>query len=227
MSHSPVSGGGNGSAERSAPRTNSAIVDLRPRSRPPAPRRLPDEHVAHLVLAAAAGEHAAWDALVNEFSGLIWAVVRAHRLRDADGGDVVQLTWLRLVESLDRLHDPARVGAWLATTARRECLRVLGGNQRQLLTGDQFPEQESPDPLPGESLARLERNQAMSRGFSLLRASDQALLRLLMAEPSPSYEEISAALDMPVGSIGPTRQRALARLRQALEDQGTLTLLAD
>ncbi len=227
MSHPPVSVGGQGSAEHSAPRTNSAVLDLRPRSKPRAPRRLSDERAAQLVLAAAAGEQAAWGALVKEFSGLIWAVVRAYRLRDADAGDVVQLTWLRLVESLDRLHDPARVGAWLATTARRECLRVLGASQRQLLTGDQFPEQESRDPLPGESLARFERDQAMWRGFSLLRASDQALLRLLFAEPSPSYEEISAALGIPVGSIGPTRQRALARLRRALEHQGTLTLLTE
>ncbi len=227
MSHPPVSGGGQGSAERSAPRTNSSLLDVRPRSGARASRRLPDEHVAQLVLASAAGEQAAWEALVKEFSGFIWAVVRAHRLRDADAGDVVQLTWLRLVESLDRIHDPARVGAWLATTARRECLRVLGANQRQLLTGDHFPEQESPDPPPGESLARLERDQAMWRGFSLLRASDQALLRLLFTEPSPSYEEISAALGMPVGSIGPTRQRALARLRRALEREGTLALLTE
>jgi RNA polymerase sigma factor (sigma-70 family) len=227
MSHSPVSGGGKGSAERSVPRTNSALPALRARSGSRAPRRLGDEDVARLVLAAAAGEQAAWDALVKEFSGFIWAVVRSHRLRDADAGDVVQLTWLRLVESLDRLHDPARVGAWLATTARRECLRVLGANQRQLLTGDHFPEQESTGPLPGESLARLERDRALRRGFSLLRASDQALLRLLTVEPSLSYEEISAALGMPVGSIGPTRQRALARLRRALESQGTLTLLTE
>ncbi len=227
MSHLPVLGGGEGSAERSAPRTNSSLLALRPRREAGASRRLPDEHVAQLVLAAAAGEQAAWDALVNQFSGFIWAVARAHRLRDADAGDVVQLTWLRLVESLDRLHDPARVGAWLATTARRECLRVLGANQRQLLTGDDLPEQESPDPPQGEALVRLERDQALWRGFSLLRASDQALLRLLFADPSPSYEEISAALGMPVGSIGPTRQRALARLRRALEHQGSLTLLAE
>jgi len=191
------------------------------------PRRLSDGEITKLVLAAGARDNASWDALVDQFSGLIWAIVRTHRLGDADAADVVQFTWLRLVERLDRLHNPARVGGWLATTARRECLRILNANKRQVLIGDDVVEQESLAPLPGEVLVQTERNEAIRRAFSSLRESDQMLLRLLTAEPSLRYDEISAALGIPIGSVGPTRQRALERLKRALERQGVMTLLAE
>jgi len=193
-----------------------------------APRqRISDDRIAELVLEAAAGDQASWDALVEQFTGLLWAVVRAYRLGDADAADVVQETWLRLVESLDKLHDPARVGGWLATTARRECMRVLRARQRQVPVGDEAVDQVSPDLPPGESLIMMERHEAVWRGFSSLPDRDQALLRLLIAEPSPTYEEISAALGMPIGSIGPSRQRALERLRRALRSQRAMALLAE
>jgi RNA polymerase sigma factor (sigma-70 family) len=194
--------------------------------------RLSDTELTALVSSAAAGDQRGWDALVREFGGLVWAVARAHRLSDADAADVAQTTWLRLLEHHDRLHDRARVGAWLATTARRECLRVLRGANRQVLLGDDTPELESPDPAPDEELLIAERDRALWRrdralwrSFERLRASDQALLRLLIADPRPAYEEISAALDMPIGSIGPTRARALERLRRQLDSEQTLTRL--
>jgi RNA polymerase sigma factor (sigma-70 family) len=200
-----------------------------PKSSPtsaPERRRLSGDRVARLVESAASGHQLGWDALVDEFAGLIWGVARAHRLRDADAADVAQATWLRLFEHLHRLNDPSRVGAWLATTARRECLRVLRDNERRVLFGEDCREHESPDMSPDEELLIAERDVLLWRSFSRLRASDQALLRLLMADPPPPYEEISAALDMPIGSIGPTRQRALERLRQELDSQGTLDHLA-
>ena len=197
------------------------------RSKLRSPRRLSDGEITKLVLSAGAGEKASWDALVDQFSGLIWATVRAHRLGDADGADVVQVTWLRLVERLDRLHNPARVGCWLATTARHECLRILNANKREVPIGDDVGEQESLAPQPGESLLQTERDEAIRRVFSLLPAKDQALLRLLTAEPSLPYGEIAAALGIPIGSIGPTRQRALERLRRLLESRGVMTQLAE
>ena len=187
--------------------------------------RLPGHRLARLVHAAAGGDQRAWDALVREFSAMIWAVARAHRLHDANAADVAQATWLRLLEHLTRLKDPARVGAWLATTARRECLRVIREGDRSVLYGDEPPERASVDMPPGDSLLIGERDAALWRGFARLRPSDQALLRLLMADPRPPYDEIAAALDIPIGSIGPTRQRALARLRRELDEQGTLTLM--
>jgi RNA polymerase sigma factor (sigma-70 family) len=201
---------------------------LKPHPQPPAAGdRLAGDRVAGLVNAAEAGNPQAWNCLVAEFGGMIWAIARAHRLRDADAADVAQATWLALFENLGRINDPTRVGAWLATTARRECLRVIRHGERRVLFGDDGPEYESPEPHPGDELLITERDEALWRGFSLLRPSDQALLRLVMADPRPPYEEIAAALDMPIGSIGPTRQRALARLREALESQRSLTLMAD
>lgn len=189
------------------------------------PTRLSDEAIAGLVRAAAAGNQPAWDGLVHQFSGLLWAVARAHRLNEADAADVVQATWLRLFEHLGRLNDPARVGAWVATTARRECLRVLRDGDRMVPAGDELPECESADAELGDAMFERERDAALWRSFSQLRASDQALLRLLVADPRPGYEEIAAALDMPIGSIGPTRQRALERLRYELDRDGVLDLM--
>ena len=176
--------------------------------------RLSPEAVARLVASASGGEQNAWNELVDEFGGLVWAVTRAHRLGDADAADVAQTTWLRLVQCLDRLHDPARVGAWLATTARRECLRVLRRRARVVPCDDELPDLIDDAPEHGTALFTRERDAALWTAFRHLGARDRALLRLLVADPAPSYEEIGATLNMPIGSIGPTRARALERLRR-------------
>jgi RNA polymerase sigma factor (sigma-70 family) len=175
--------------------------------------------VARIVSAAANGDARAWDALVDEFGGLVWAVVRAHRLSHADGADVVQSTWLALVEHLDGLRDAERVGAWLATTARRKCQRLLHGAKRQVPVGDDLPEPCEDVEVVGDLMLE-QRDAALWRALDRLPERDQALLRLLVADPQPSYEEISAALDMPIGSIGPTRARSLERLRRELARDG-------
>ena len=196
-------------------------------ARTPRHTRLSDQDLAELVRRAARGDRGSWEILMDEFSGMVWAVARAHRLHDADAADVAQSTWLRLLEHLGRLHDPARVGAWLATTARPECLRTLRDAGRMVPFGEDAPEVACSEPPPGEALLEQERDDALWRSFARLRANDQALLRLLVADPRPSYAEIAAALDIPIGSIGPTRQRALERLRRELAAQGTLELMID
>jgi RNA polymerase sigma factor (sigma-70 family) len=173
-----------------------------------------------LVHAAAGGDHRAWDGLVDEFGGLVWAVARAHRLGEADAADVAGATWLRLVEHLGTLREPDRVGAWLATTARRECLRVLRDTQRQTPAGDDLEPHPSENADAAGELMTAERDAALWRAFGRLADRDRALLRLLVADPTPSYEEISAALDMPIGGIGPTRARSLERLRRELAREG-------
>jgi RNA polymerase sigma factor (sigma-70 family) len=187
---------------------------------------LSDGQVADLVRAAAAGDEHAWNALVEKFSGLLWAIARAHRLYNADAADVVQVTWLRLLEQLGRLRNPSRVGAWLATTARRECLRVLRDSGRLVCLTEDARECRSEAMGPDQVVLERERDGALWRGFTRLRTSDQELLRLLVADRRPPYEEIAAALDMPIGSIGPTRQRALERLRHELDGEGSLALMA-
>jgi len=182
--------------------------------------------IASLVRAAARGDRVAWDGLIEEFGGMVWAIARAHRLSDADAVDVAQSTWLRLLKHFDSIHEPERVGAWLATTARRECLRVLRGAKRHVLSGDELAKAECIDSAL-EDILTIERDDVLWRCFAQLRPSDQALLRLLVADPRPAYEEIAAAFDMPIGSIGPTRGRALERLRQELEREGQLSLITD
>jgi RNA polymerase sigma factor (sigma-70 family) len=189
---------------------------------PPRPDRLDRTDIARLVHAAAAGDTRSWNVLVREFSGMLRAVARSHRLSEPDTADVVQGTWLRLMEHVDDLTAPSQVGAWLATTARRECWRILGGARRSVPFGDDAPESESNEPLPEERLLTDDRNRALWRAFSRLRPMDQTLLRLLLADPRPAYEEISAALRLPIGSIGPTRRRALDRLRRELMLEGVI-----
>lgn len=176
--------------------------------------------VGQLVRDAAAGDQTAWDRLVERFNGLVWSVARAHRLAGADASDVVQTTWLRLVENLDRLQDPDRAGAWLATTARRECLRTLRLSARTLPTETELLPDPGTDAPLGAALLAAERDRALWEAFGGLSERCQALLRLLVADPPPSYEDVGAALDMPIGSIGPTRQRCLERLRGLAETAG-------
>jgi RNA polymerase sigma factor (sigma-70 family) len=180
------------------------------------------EQAGALVRRAAAGDRIAWEELVDAFAGLIWAIARNHRLSDGDSADVSQTTWLRLLENIDRLAEPSRVGAWLATTARRECLRVLGLANRHLLVDDEarldVPDAAVPDLDAGLLLA--EREEAVRVAFEQLPERCQRLLRLLMLDPPPSYEELSAALGVPIGSIGPTRGRCLKKLRDLVEEAG-------
>ena len=221
------------------PRAPYARGDTRPQGRPKAvPNRAlegpgHDEHhvpdrsagarrgerdTEALVAAAAAGEPQAWSELIDRYAVLIRSVCRAHRLCDADAEDVAQLTWLRAVEHIGRLRDPDRFGAWVGTTARRECLR-----------GAARPQARRPDrgrgPQPAVRRARRRgRDRAAppsaaprcGSALGALPARQRTLLRLLHSERAPSYEAIGSALGMPVGSIGPTRGRALERLRKEI-----------
>jgi RNA polymerase sigma factor (sigma-70 family) len=173
--------------------------------------------VGVLVHAAAGGDQQAWSLLVDRYSKLVWAIARNHRLSAEDAAEVSQTTWLRLAEHIDRLQDASKVGGWLATTARHEALRVLRGAGRQIPMGDDMPEPECPAIELDDELLRSERDTLLWRAFSRLPARDQALLRLLISDPMPSYEEIGAAMGMPVGSVGPTRARCLERLRREAE----------
>ena len=172
--------------------------------------------VASLVERAAKGDHDAWNQLVDRFSSSVWAIARGHRLNAADAGDVFQTTWLRLLENVDRIQQPARVGAWLATTARRECLRTLRLAGRQIANGNDFdilPDRTTSRGPDGNVLAS-ERCQIVNKLVDQLPLRSQLLLRMLSADSPLSYIEISEALSMPVGSIGPTRARALEQLRR-------------
>jgi RNA polymerase sigma factor (sigma-70 family) len=176
------------------------------------------QRTADLAMAAARGDDAAWKGLVEQFSGLIWSVTRAYRLGSADAADVFQTTWLRLAEHIGRLQHPEHVGAWLATTARRESLRAARASARVVPTDDDavFDVREAAQASPEQAVLLSERAEQLWQAFRELPARCQQLLRLLMATPAPSYAEVAAAIDRPVGSIGPTRKRCLRLLREKL-----------
>ncbi|MFC9503075.1 MULTISPECIES: RNA polymerase sigma factor [unclassified Streptomyces] len=183
-----------------------------------------------LVQAAADGDAAAWKALVEGLSPLVWSVVRAHRLSDADAHEVYQTAWFRFAQHLGRIREPGKAGAWLASTARNECLKVIRSSQRLTLTDDpQLLDRVSEEGTPEQSLldseeaaAQSERVRRLWQEFEELGERCRQLLRVLMATPPPSYQDVSAALGIAVGSIGPLRQRCLRRLRARLEARGAI-----
>jgi RNA polymerase sigma factor (sigma-70 family) len=176
------------------------------------------------VMAAASGDRTAVSALVERFAPRIRALARAHRLAPHDVEDVMQTTWLRLLEHVDTIHTPSAIGAWLATTARRESLRILEANNCERTTDDELLLDATALPVDEEILRANERcaaeRRAAARAAGLAVAREQLpgrqrqLLSMLLSDPTPSYAEISHALGMPIGSIGPTRERTLERLRQ-------------
>ncbi|MFD4599271.1 RNA polymerase sigma factor [Streptomyces sp. NPDC058464] len=184
--------------------------------------------VGALVQSAVDGDAAAWKALVEGLSPLVWSVVRAHRLSDADGHEVYQTVWFRFAQHLGRIREPDKAGSWLASTARNECLKVIRGLTRLLPTDDpQVLDRVSDDRTPEQSLIdaedeadEAERIRLVWQEFEELGDRCRQLLRVLMASPPPSYVEVSVALGIAVGSIGPLRQRCLRRLRARLDARG-------
>ncbi|WP_416970752.1 RNA polymerase sigma factor [Streptomyces sp. 4F14] len=184
--------------------------------------------VGALVQAAIDGDAAAWKALVEGLSPLVWSVVRAHRLSEADGHEVCQTVWFRFAQHLGRIREPEKAGAWLASTARNECLKVIKGLRRLTPTDDpQVLDRVSEDRTPEQSVldseeaaAQSERVRRLWQEFDALGERCRELLRVLIASPPPSYQEIADGLGIAVGSIGPMRQRCLRRLRARLEGRG-------
>ena len=175
--------------------------------------------VAQLVRRAAEGDHWAWERLVDQYARLIWAMTRDFKLGESDAADVFQATWLRLLEHIDRIEQPARVGSWLAATARHECLRSLSARKKVMLVHDDVTLKDgvAHEPEIDERLLSEERAQAVRDALSRLPWRWRRLVEMLMADPPVPYTEISDQLGLPVGSIGPTRGRCLERLRVLLQ----------
>lgn len=178
---------------------------------------------ADLIRRATEGDETAWDAIVQEFGGLLHGVVRRCRLSPVQEQDAVQTTWLRLVEHLDHIRDPASLPGWLRTTAYRVALDVVKESRREDPLDRYHDDTHATTPLtpeaerPETAVLRHDRERLLHRALTTLSLRDQQLLQLLLSPAQLSYEEIGARLDMPVGSIGPTRGRLLRRLRTALE----------
>jgi RNA polymerase sigma factor (sigma-70 family) len=170
--------------------------------------------VGALVLRARRGDRAAWDVLVARYWRLVLAVAAQEGVREADREDVAQVTWLKLAQNLDRLENPDGVGAWLRTTCERESRRVRARAARQVPTeGELFD--RIPDPVDVEEhVVRMIPDRTLKSALALLSERCQFLLRLLVFDVP--YEEIGETMQMPIGSIGPTRQRCLDKLRELM-----------
>ena len=164
-----------------------------------------------LLVRARAGDATAWAALTRRYAGMLWAIARMHGLREADAADVVQTTWLRLVERLDGIRSPERVGAWLAVTARRESLRLARHHGRDRPAGAALSALPAATPGPDDVCVARDRLRLVLTAVQALPARCRHILRLCAL--APGYAEIAAALDIPIGSVGPTRARCLAALR--------------
>lgn len=174
-----------------------------------------------------AGERERMGELVDVLTPVLWHTARSQRLDQQAAEDVIQTAWIRLIESADAINDPQAVLAWLLTTVRRESWRTLKREGRALPVDD-LPEPDpeaSPEPLDPALAAVLREGQAaLWRHVCALPQRCQALLRVIAIVDRPDYAAVSEALGMPVGSIGPTRGRCLAKLRTALLADPTWSL---
>ncbi|MGL5866619.1 MAG: RNA polymerase sigma factor [Dermatophilaceae bacterium] len=177
----------------------------------------PRTSVTDLVAGARGGDQASWNALVDRFLPLVRRCIGRYRLSMADAADVNQTVWLKLVEHLDELREPGALPGWLATVARRESLRLIEGRRRALPTDPQSGAFEAASDAADfdQVLVDDERRRELRAAVGELPDGRRELIGLLLADPPVPYEEISRRLDIPVGSIGPTRARALAQLRQS------------
>lgn len=173
-----------------------------------------DPTVVALVERARAGEQSAWDEIVERYSPLLWSICTRHRLYGADADDVAAGVWLLLVERLDTLREPAALSGWLATTTRRECLRLLRIKTRQIPVEDE-PVPDDEVAASDEWLLAQERYQALRQAFATLPERCRRLLEMLFRDPPVSYAVISAELGIAIGGIGPSRMRCLETLRHS------------
>lgn len=177
---------------------------------------------AHLVKLARRGCQRSWSALVARHGAALTATARRHRLNDADAADAVQTTWLRCMEHVDRIRSPDRIRSWLLTTCRRECLRILRDRARSVATDPLVPGAlGEPDALcappdPGESVLTAEVRRILNRALEDLPERQRLVIHELLVVDHPTrgwYASVAERLRMPIGSLGPNRQRALRRLR--------------
>ena len=176
--------------------------------------------IASLVREARRGDEAALGQIVTELSPLLWQVARAAGLSAGDAEDVLQTVWLRLVAHLDGIHDSAALTGWLVTTTRREAWRVRAAGRRQI-PADHETLDELPASGPGseEQVIVDDERRVLWAAIDRLSARCQELLRIIAFASRPDYSAVAAALGMPVGSIGPTRGRCLAKLRALLAEE--------
>ena len=163
---------------------------------------------------AQAGDAVAWRCLVDHLKGVVWKVVLGFDIPDAERQDAFASTFFRLYERLSTVREPEKLPGWIATTARNEVYALLR-SRRRLVPLDEIPMAQAQPDTSSDNLLETEIRKALYRAYCELPAEGQAMLRALCADPPLTYEQIGQLLNMPHGSIGPTRQRYIERLRRS------------
>lgn len=177
--------------------------------------------VAELLSLAHKGDTAAWEEIVQRYGRLVWSKVRSFRLQDADAYDAVQMTWLRLAENCHRLQTPERLAGWLATTASRECLRILRQARHAASPTDMVAETVvDPTADPEQQVIDADTAQVLHSLVAELPPRSRTLLQALFSDDPQPYAEVARSTGIPVGSMGPTRARALQQLRRMIDERG-------
>jgi RNA polymerase sigma factor (sigma-70 family) len=204
-------------------------LELEDRPSPADPKDAPEPmNLACMVAAAIGGHQGAWRELYRRYDPLVITTAARFRLPQASIEDVSQTVWGLLVTHLARIREPRALPGWIVTTTRNEAYRLLRVDVRCA------PSDPSTDPRlqgvdhvePGADIYRAELRQELDQLIDVLSADHRRLMRMLLADPQPSYAEISRTLSIPLGSIGPTRSRCLARMRAHSRQRGEAFALA-
>ncbi len=183
--------------------------------------------VAALLLACQQGDQRAWSRLVGLYGGLVYAIARRHGLAEHACDDVAQLVFASLLRSLSSIREPAALPGWLTMTTRRACWRLVQRQRKEQsrvaaagghdYLADALVQAPSSTPEASDALAAMERAHAVRLALDELGGRCRELLRALFLDTAkPDYTAISHRLDMPLGSIGPTRNRCLSKLAELL-----------
>jgi RNA polymerase sigma factor (sigma-70 family) len=168
-----------------------------------------------------AGEAAALDDLVRTLSPVLWHVVRAYGLEREQAEDVVQTTWLTLVRRHESIADPQAVASWMITAARREAWRLAKTAARSTPVIDEVIERRVPVQRPADvDVVEADEHSVLWHCVHELDERCQRLMRIVAFDDRPDYAGIAKDMDMPIGSIGPTRGRCLRKLKALLSKAG-------
>ena len=169
--------------------------------------------VTALIAAARGGDCAAWEQLLQEFTPMLRSIARSFRLAPSDVDDVIQDTWIAMHANIDRLRNPSAVPGWLATTVRRRCLGLLQTANREQLTYE-LPVEGTDHRTPEKAMLETERRQVFARAVGALPTQQRRVVTAIAARPDLDYQQLATLLQMPIGSLGPTRARGLASLER-------------
>ncbi len=175
-----------------------------------------------LIIACRRGDERAWETLIALYERLVFSVARRHGLTAEDAADVTQKVFIILLQSMARLPDDVNLGGWLTTVTRRHTWRAMARLGREL-PGEKEDVAESATLLGRQTSDPIDRWETLQTVHEALNRLDERCRQLLLAlyfDPTePSYAEVACRLNMPVGSIGPTRARCLAKLKALLEEE--------